>query len=303
MVEFKTLGVAALLAATLLAGCAGDPAATADNPPDEVFDDLVVTASTGAIRGVVVSEAIVPIANASVALGGTDVVRQTNEAGAFTFSGLEPGTYFVKVSKPGYFEAQASTDVVAGVEEPPIVKVILAVDAENQPFTELLTWTGFFGCGLGTNAGGGIGFNPCAADALLCSEAGVCLLNTANTHQFPFGASRLPDLAQVEMSWEGSQPLGNDMNLGWHDEGTADFKGASGPSPLVVPATRDEILDAHDEDITGLLARVFPGSSQELTLTLQQRFEVFVTYFYGFVPREGWAFVTDGACTTPEGCA
>lgn len=295
--------MAALLAATLLAGCSGDPAASADDPSADVFDDLVVTSSTGAIRGVVVSEAIVPIPDATVELGGTDMARQTNEAGAFTFSGLEPGTYFLKVRKLGHLEAQASTDVVAGVEEPPIVKVVLPIDAENQPFTELLTWTGFFGCGVGTNAGGGIGFNPCALDALLCSEAGVCLLNTANTHTFPFGGPDIPDLAQAEMAWEGTQPLGNDMNLGWHDEGTADFKGSSGPSPIIVPATYDEIVEAHDEDIDSLLARVFPGSTQELTLTLQQRFDVYVTYFYGFTPREGWAFVTDGACATPETCA
>jgi hypothetical protein len=301
------------LAGVLFAGCSA-PASEPSPTEGAGFEDLNLkpTASTGIIRGVVVDEAIRPIAGATVLLKGEAPKEATTTAdGLFGFANLAPGTYFLTITKLGYFEAQQSTDVVAGVAEPPIVKVQLAVDAANQPFTELLTWTGFFGCGMGTNFGGvlpppapqRLGFNPCAVDALACEIADVCLLNTANTHDFFFGASRIPDFAQAEMVWQGTQALGNELNLGWHDEGTSDFKGTSGPSPLVLPATQEEILAAHDANITSLLVRVFPGSNTELTVTLQQTFDVYVTYFYGFVPREGWAFVTDGACTSPAQCA
>jgi Carboxypeptidase regulatory-like domain len=294
-----------ICAGVLLSGCSSPPAEE-EVPVQPGFEDLNLkpTASTGIIRGVVVDAAIRPVAGATVVLNGEAPKQATSTAdGLFGFADLAPGTYFLTVTKLGYFEAQQSAEVVAGIEEPPIVKVQLAVDVENQPFTELLTWTGFFGCGVGTNGGGGIGFNPCAVDNIACEFADVCLLNTANTHEFHFGASRLPDFAQAEMVWEGTQALGNELNLGWHESGTADFKGTSGPSPLVLPATQEEILDAHDANITHLLVRVFPGSNTELTVTLQQTFDVYVTYFYGFVPREGWAFVTDGACTSPAECA
>ena len=39
-----------------------------------------------------------------------------------------------------------------------------------------------------------------------------------------------------------------------------------------------------------------------LASPLQQRFDVYATFFYGFVPREGWAFVNDGPCAGPADC-
>lgn len=302
--------VAAFALATLLmAGCASSPSSESETEPFAepiAFEDLEVKETKGLIRGIVISETITPIEGAQVELRLTtgSPTKITDAQGAFVFNDLEPGDYFLTVSKAGYFEVQASATVVAGVAEPPIVKVQLVVDVENQPFTELLQWTGFFACGIGTNGGGvtSVGVNPCAVDALTCDVADVCLLGSSNTHTFEFGTARVPDLAQAEAVWTGNQPLGNALNLGWHDEGTADFKGISGESPLILPATYDEIVEAHDANITSLLVRIFPGSNQELTVTTQQRFDVYVTYFYGFVPREGWAFVNDGACATPEQC-
>ena len=300
----KSAWAMGLLVAAVLSGCAqpNSPASSPQDVPD-VFNEVEVTDTTGAIRGIVVNEAIVPIQDVLVTLSGG--ANATSDAdGAFIFSGLEPGDYFLTASKLGYFDVQGSAVVVAGDKDPPITKLTMLADVANQPFTELLQWTGFFGCGTGTNAGGGIGFNPCAVDATACQFADVCLLNTANTHTFAFGAAgRIPDFAQAEMSWEGTQPLGNALNLGWHDSGTSDFKSTSGESPLILPTNRTEILEAHEEDIESLLVRVFPGTGQELTVTLQQRFDVYVTYFYGFEPREGWAFVTDGACLAPQDCS
>ena len=296
----------AALLAVLFAGCAGpSPQAAAGDEP-VAFEDLTVTESEGLIRGLVISETITPIEGATVELRVDGAKAQVTDAqGAFVFTALDPGDYFLTVSKAGYFTVQASATVVAGVAEPPIVKVQLVFDVANQPFTELQQWTGFFGCGAGTNgAGGPVGgsVNPCAVDAIACDFFDACLMGTANVHEFPFSAARVPDFAQAEMVWSGTQPLGNYMNLGWYDEGVSDFKGATGESPLVVPTTRDEVVEAHDENITALTVRVFPGSDQELTLTMQQRFDVYVTYFYGFVPREGWTFHADGACVSPAEC-
>jgi hypothetical protein len=300
----------ATVVAVLFSGCA---AQSSDGAPAEeplAFEDLDVSATKGLIRGVVISETITPIEGATVELRlGTATQKVSDAQGAFVFTELEPGDYFLTVSKAGYFPVQSSATVVAGVADPPIVKVQLVFDAANQPFTEMLQWTGFFACGAGSNLGNppppapsGVGVNPCAVDAIACDEAGVCTLGSSNTHDFEFGAARLPDFGQAEAVWTGTQPLGNALNLGWHDEGTSDYKSISGESPLVLPTTREEIVEAHDENITSLLVRIFPGNQQELTVTLQQRFDVYVTYFYGFTPREGWTFFADGPCPGPADC-
>ncbi|MFA5943897.1 MAG: carboxypeptidase-like regulatory domain-containing protein [Candidatus Thermoplasmatota archaeon] len=293
--------IVAVFVAALFAGCAGkSPEATGPAAEPEAFEDLTVTETKGLIRGIVISETITPIAGAEVKLVSTGQTVASDEQGAFVFNNLEPGDYFLSITKPGYFAVQSSATVVAGVAEPPIVKVQLVFDVANQPFTELLQWTGFFGCGAGTSAGGSV--NPCAADAIVCDETDVCVMNSSNTHFFDFGTARVPDLAQAEAVWTGTQPLGNALNLGWFDSGVSDFKSTSGESPLILPTTRDEIVKAHDENITGLLVRIFSGTSQELTVTMQQRFDVYVTYFYGFVPREGWTFAADGNCAGPDQC-
>ena len=298
--------VALLVLLALLAGCAdpGSPAPQDDASP-EAFDDVEVTDTTGAIRGVVVNEAIVPVEGVVLALN-TGQNKTSDAQGAFVFNGLEPGTYFITASKVGYFTVQQSVDVEAGVADPPVTKVQLAVDQASQPYAELLQWTGFLGCGFGTNGGGvrAVGVNPCAADAAACSFADVCLLNTANTHDFAFGVvGKVPTFAQAEMQWEGTQAFGDGLNLGWFDEGTADFKSTTGESPLILPTNQTEILTAHDEgNLTSLLVRVFPGTGSELTLTAQQRFDVYVTYFYGFEPRKDWAFVNEGACEPYTAC-
>ncbi|MEK6976417.1 MAG: hypothetical protein AABY18_08765 [Candidatus Thermoplasmatota archaeon] len=59
----------------------------------------------------------------------------------------------------------------------------------------------------------------------------------------------------------------------------------------------------YDENNTSLLVRVFPGTGTALTIAARQRFDIFVTSFYGFEPREGWAFSNDGQCLAPEDCA
>ena len=298
------LPAVSLMVLAAFAGCAdegGNPSTQAA-PEPPAFNEVEVTDTTGAIRGVVVTEAIVPIEGVLVQLTGGEN-RTTDVDGAFVFNGLEPGTYFLTASKVGYFSVQASTEVVAGDKQPPVTKISLAIDQATQPYAELLQWTSFFGCGFGTNVvPGGASVNPCAAEALVCDVAGVCVMGTDNVHEFPFGEARIPDFAQGEMVWEGTQPLGNDMNLGWHDSGTADFKSNSGASPLIVPTNKTEILEYKEEDITALTMRVFPGQTQELTITLQQRFDVYVSYFYGFEPREGWAFAIDGACEPYTSC-
>jgi hypothetical protein len=288
---------------TLLAGCSNAPSDDEAAPfvEPEAFEDLTVTESKGVIRGIVISETIVPIPDAQVELRLEGAKAQITDAqGAFVFTDLEPGDYFMTVSKAGYFTVQASTTVVAGVAEPPIVKVQLVIDALTQPFTELFHWAGFLECGMMYSSNtapppaGYLGFNACG------------LHDGRFIEHFTFGADRMPDFAQAEAVWKGTQPLSNRLAMGFYDSGTYDWKGISGESPLLLTTNKTEIYDYFEENQTELRMRMFPGMADEpasVVVTTNQGFDVYLTLFYGFTPRADWRFSVEGNCATPAQCS
>lgn len=146
----RAILVVLTLISLLFAGCAAEESPTAETP-DESFDDVEVevTDDTGAIRGVVVNDAIVPVADALVELAlPTPVTTKTDAEGRFTFSKVAPGTYFMTVSKVVHESAQASVTVVAGEKLPDIVKVQLQRLYDQDPYYETLQYAGFLGCAI-----------------------------------------------------------------------------------------------------------------------------------------------------------
>ncbi|MHB1262254.1 MAG: carboxypeptidase-like regulatory domain-containing protein [Thermoplasmatota archaeon] len=135
-----------LLVLVALAGCAGsnnDPLADAGDDAPE----LEVTETTGGIRGIVVDQSIVPVQGSKVTLSGGQNTTSDAE-GLFRFTGLEPGDYFVSVSKPGYSAVQQAASVVAGVADPPLVKVLLTRLTTAQPYLDFYKLDGFYECGF-----------------------------------------------------------------------------------------------------------------------------------------------------------
>jgi hypothetical protein len=285
------------LLAAILAGCTGSSAGPKEEEQFEEapeFQEVEVTAETGAIRGIVVDEAIVPISGADVGLSPGGLTTTSGESGAFVFDDLEPGTYFVRVTKLGYFSAQQSVEVVAGVEEPPVVKVLLQADISFAPYTQLQVWEGFLQCGVTVYvAVTGVGFNACG------------LVDDGFITYFTMDDG-IPDKSQAEMIWDSTQTLSPELSLGYYRSGTTNWKNFQGPSPIILPATYDEIVDGRPdgENATDNPMRVFPPYSRPagFGMTLNQDFTVYMTYFYGFLPREDWAFILDGACDGPEDC-
>jgi hypothetical protein len=301
-VMMRPIALTALLAATLLAGCSGnDPSGKSSTDP--TFDDLGLTAtsSTGLVRGVVVDDAIRPIAGARIVLSGGDSAGETvsTEAGTFGFSNLLPGTYFLAVSKPGFFAAQQSVDVVAGVEEPAIAKVLLQIDAANQPFFEARVFEGYIECS-GTFV---------AVGAAVCSFPNGLTDETGNVTQDNFGIvyqlSKKPTWLQSEMVWESTQALGGKMSVmyswdcGDDNGGFLCDHGAAGTSPLLLTANATDIdrINGGDYD-QGVFVRAFNEGLDEtrpagipgggLGFTFQQRFTIYTHAFYGYQPPEGW---------------
>lgn len=130
-----------LLVAGGLAGCSSGP------KEEEPAGDgaLPVTDTTGGIRGLVVDQSVVPVPGALITLSGG---RNTtsDEAGRFNFTGLQPGDYFLSAGKPGFTGVQVAATVVAGVAEPPIVKVLLERLTTAQPYLDHFKLDGFYEC-------------------------------------------------------------------------------------------------------------------------------------------------------------
>ena len=226
----RAFALAALLLGALLAGCSGPSKGPAsDSGP--TFDDLGLqaTSSTGVIRGVVVDDAIRPVPGAKVTLMG-DAPKEavSTDQGTFGFDGLPAATYFLKVHKPGYVDAQQSADVVAGLAEPPVVKVQLLVDATSRPYVESFVYEGYVEC--------------TSSVLVVCGAPNLLLGDNVTNDRFTWdqyltdGAS----LIQSEMVWDSTQALSPQLYFemealdGGCDTSKDGFLGSSeGESPIV----------------------------------------------------------------------
>ena len=205
-----------LLVAAALAGCAEEAAPVEEEGFEDV--DLDVTESTGAIRGVVVNEAIEPVLDATIAISGmAAATTTTDEQGRFTFSALEPGTYFLEVSHPLHTGVQQSVDVVAGVEQPPIVKVQIQRLYSGDPYLVTVQNDGFFTCSQAGTIVWGYTSSPChsigwGTNIDLCDDYGACLDQKRVFH------------AEVDAGW---QTMVYEMEWEPTAQGTSQRKGMS----------------------------------------------------------------------------
>lgn len=312
--------LASLLLTAVLAGCSSGNGG--DEPPaDEGLADLGLeaTSTTGVIRGVVVDNAIRPIAGVSLSVSipdATSKATESNAEGAFGFQGLQPGTYFVKASKVGFFDTQQSVEVVASVTEPPAMKILLQIDIEATPYFQAYVFDGFVECTTSFLV-------LCGLPNLL---SGQNITNDRFTNDFFFGDDA--DMIQVEMVWETNQALSPEMyfemetlNTGCDGGDSSFLNNTSGVSPIYATVNKTQIddweigtkcsiyfstfsgpitgtpcLDALDEnglDPTGDV----PGWC--VGFTLEQRFTLFLHEFHSFLPPVGWRFTLDGDPIVP----
>jgi hypothetical protein len=295
----RTLAVLSALA-FLLSGCAA-PAEVQDEFPEAEFLALEATTTTGVIRGVVVDEAIRPIAGATVAVkGGPAAGRSTNttDQGAFGLDGLEPGTYFLTITKVGFLAVQQSADVVAGVADPPIVKVVLAVEPGYLPYVSARTYEGFVECTTSFIV-------LCGLPNLL---TGQNITNDRYTWTWFFEPNST--LIQNEMAWESTQSLTPTMYFEMEPSGDCDegfFNRTEGMSPIYATLNATQIEEGPISMECGIYFSLFSGHNEPLPrqpvtgwgigVTVQQRFTMFSHTFYDFLPAAGWRFSIEG---TPE---
>lgn len=288
----------ALLLALALAGCA-EGGATPDQDAlvdESEFEGVQATATTGVIRGVVVDEAVRPIAGAAITLAGNDPREATSsDAGAFAFADLEPGTYFLTTTKVGYNSVQTSVDVVAGVQEPPITKVLLVADPTSTPFVTSATLDGFIECSVRAFVYG----------IALCEGIG----NDNVVHDLNLDG--VPTFAQGELVWDSTQALGDELSFNWRKTGTnSDYIDTEGPSPLLLQANAT-LLGENDVGTEQPLRSVIFTGHNPLTeppagglwgvgIQAQQRFTIYLHAFYNFEPQPDWRFTVNGAPEVPQ---
>ena len=301
-------------AAFLLAGCSAggsDPVVTAEGNGVDFSDvEVQVSASTGAIRGVVVDEAIRPIAKAKVAVSaaGVNKTGDTDEGGRFAFSGLKPGTYFIRAEHLLYEAVQVSAEVAAGVE-PAITKVQMKAKFDQKPFHQQMKFQGFIACGYQAV----LLTAPCVTDYSTVACAGGCVPEAHDTLTGIQGDHRAINTtvdAQwqtivMEMTWEpNGQGTSDEMGmLLSYDQRTASewFGNVEGPRPLMLrfetgakhPSSQGtkrpmvEVEGAQDLLILGSIK----GSQEDVGVNVNQDFTIIQTNFYNAKPPADWSFI------------
>jgi hypothetical protein len=288
---------AVLSAAALLAGCA-DPGAEA-GPAGPV------DGATGVLAGVVVDPALRPLLGAEVAIlgpGGNPLSKQTDGNGSFRFEGLAPGTYAVEASLARHLTSHAIAQVVQGEAFPPLLQLVLEVQADELPFVVQIAWEGYIGCAFTYG-------NLCSAPG----QAGYDVIGDQSAHLFfeeYMAIGRVPTLIQGEAVWEPTTPTSAELKpiYGWSEPvawaqfsylGT--FFAESQPSPSFDRVTHEMALEAGIGVENGLVVEFYSGgdTTDPTGLTVNQPVKLFLHNFYGYLPPDGWRFATDGAPPPP----
>ena len=292
----------------LLAGC-GD-AGSAD--PQSVVDP-----SLGILRGVVVDAAIRPLDKANVTLTPGGLQTETGEDGQFRFDGLDPGSYAVRILRPGYVEQSLTVQVAAG--EGPVQRIQLELVPSDLRYAQTYKMDGYYECGVWPT-------NGCAnvnivTGIMLCQlpDPVPCANVTGDRSIFLQWVDPGMGYLQTEIAWEASTALGKSLEFGVgganRDElqrGIApSYNVTNGPSPLMVSidhATLNESRIGHER---ALLVQVGSGADPLIPggcvvtdpcgpgVHFQQAYTCFTTTFYGYLPPPGWRFAVDGEVPPP----
>lgn len=300
------LGLLAL--ALLLAGCSEAPAASVDSAADPTL---------GTIRGVVVDIAIRPIAAVDVTLlpGGSNAA--TDDAGAFSFTGLEPGSYALTLRREGYVDQSLTVEVVAGAE-PELVRVVLEFLPSDTRHAQTYKFEGYYECGVWPT-------NGCAnvnivTGIMLCETPVPCFNVTSDRSIFLQWVEPGMVYLQAELVWESTLAgLGDalEFSIGGANrqelaQGVAPaYNYTDGPSPLMLSVDHATLNESGIGMERALLVQVGSGAMRVTPggcvvadpcgpgVHLQQAFTNFTTTFYGYLPPEGWLFAVDGEVPPP----
>jgi hypothetical protein len=290
-----------LVVPALLAGCAGDEPAAAAAPE-----------ATATLHGVVVTQAIVPVAGANVTVNPGGRSAETDAKGLFEVGPLAPGSYQVTVRAAGYAPTTVQAPADGGV-----VKVVLEAISSDVPYIEVESYDAYLECTFDAWVSPyQILGAPCVGIVDLVTGVPV----SSDRWQFQWEVSA-PGLkgALAEMVWE-AQPTGSQMGMllrnvagagsGVDAGGTnvdVQYASTRGPSPLrmwvqqgVENPGADEgarFQDPQNQTMQYkllLLGRADYSQPADVHLMLESRPQVFLTKFYHAMGDPSYS-VVDGA--------
>lgn len=290
--------VAAVL--VLLAGCSGSGGPSGGDPSNSAFPSGTEppTETTGIIRGVVVDQAIRPIAGVTITLAGTEKTTTTNEDGIFGFGGLLPGTYFLTAHKQGYQDLQASADVAAGVADPEPVRIKMQADVKGLAYFTPYVHDFYIEC---TSRAVVLCGAPNLVSGFLCDFGFPCLGNiTADSFTWDTYFEQNATLIQTELVWESTQAASPELFLQQEalestcDEAPALVTEAGGPSPMMDRASEEDIQRSGIGGDCPIYYSIFSGEVVPLVgFTVEQRGSAYIHAFYNYLPPEDWRFSSD----------
>lgn len=283
----KATAVLLILVTTSLAGCisseAGGPKEQASDGGPRAAEPATFGESTGAIQGLVVDDAINPIAGAIVGVKETDASTTTDAGGRFAFSQLEPGTYTVLANALGYSAVARTVDVVPG--ELVEVQLTLEALAVVEPYYVVQTFAGLIECAWGLS---GAGSGNCLPIQFLIQQYN--LSNPTNTRIIGLYAISEPQKVVqgvFEMVWNPSAATtSGQLLLTVELERTGVINGktyatSQGPSPVKVVTGPEPFKDLKpDQKLDKVQTRTFPAQTNPPTVVVNQRFTVYATACY-----------------------
>lgn len=285
----------AVVLAILLAGCASSNAPTATHSAIQAADqaaaqvEVSATPTTGVIRGVVVDEAIRPLAGVVVSLEGHGRNRTTNAAGAFGFDGLPEGFYFLATRSPAALPARVSVQVKAGDADPDPVRIQLTTVTPPTPYIETLHIRMFVAAA---------GYLPVVGPY----NSGATTAVDSSSWSYLTTISANGTVAQFEYDWvpgfdiaENGQ--GHATTYTGSPRQTLDDKTVTGPSPLVLRLNATGPKGSATQ-IAGDI-RANPSAGLPVGAMVDQSVDCFVHVFHNFVPRADWVFARDGDYPVP----
>lgn len=294
------------------------------------------TPTTGVIRGVVVDAAIRPLSKVTLTVATREKTLTTNStaSGAFGFQGLQPGTYLVKAHKVSFQDQQVSVEVVAGVSEPRATKIQLSDDPKGRPYYDAMVFKGFIECSATSPA---VGVALCSVPNIGPAIVAILTCNgplvpgtppppctqpsniTADAFAVRYYPVQTPQWMQSELVWSSTQSLGAELSLAYsYTPGACGGfycdHGAKGTSPVLVSvnATQVPVVLNQGSNNTNAFVRVFNTDSSATRppcvngvcprgfgVTVEQEFDIYSHFFYGYQPPEGWRFTANSDPPAP----
>lgn len=262
-----------VVSALLLAGCGEDGSSVAP------FEEETVVLP---LSGVVVDEAISPVAEVIVAIEGAGRSTTTDEDGRFAFEAVAPGTVTLTATRPGFVAGQTTATVVADMAP---VRIGLVREVTDVPFVVAMQWDGFLGCSFYVATLFGTGC--LLGDVLDDGSRDFAILDEP------------PEWLQSEMTWQNTQPAGENLCMRHYASsgiGGDTLGDACGASPQTFQSDEEQIQATGVGNTRGLerVVWVDHAAPDTVGLAVDQRFTVFTHHFHNVVPESDWRFLDDG---------